>query len=72
VAKAKNNKQNQKAEKTPAATVQNAGKSQVKLRPLGQSTLMTQRRRRRLNTKFIIGMAVWVIALAISLYFLSR
>jgi hypothetical protein len=72
VAKAKNNQKVQKTEQTSANTVQNEGKSPVRLRPLGQSTLMTQRRRRRLNTKFIIGMAVWVIALAISLYFLIR
>jgi hypothetical protein len=72
VAKAKNNQKVQKTEQPSANTVQNEGKSPIRLRPLGQSTLMTQRRRRRLNTKFIIGMAVWVIALAISLYFLIR
>ena len=72
VAKAKSNKPNQKADNISEAPTQNQAKSPVRLRPLGQSTVMTQRRRRRLYTKFVIGMAVWVIALAISLYFLTR
>jgi hypothetical protein len=72
VAKSENKKKAEASNKGSAAPIQNGDKSTIKMRPLGQSTAMTQRRRRRLNRKFLIGMAVWVVALAVSLYFLSR